>query len=974
MKFKKLLFISTISLLALSACELRKIEPKVPSWTTTIEIPLIKKTVMLSEALADQDLNGQATDENGNPLSDDALLYVFTADTIDIDTISVGEYLSIDAMAMDMSQTIDDVSIQGSTMNENVTFSDIGVDPIQKHISTLMGPIELDSIPPSNTDPITLRELFTSVETVPDDTPFEIPAFDIEPIVRHFNFDDFESATFTSGGFDISINNDMVMTLGSPVTIILQDTFGVDIPGTTLVWNEIILPGMSSSKTMELAGKTLPGNILVKITGHSEGTQGGTVVMSEDVRNSSFTIGIGANDLVVSTADAKVPSQIVEENGSILLDDSANKIEEAGIKEGSLDININNAMSVASELTITITSLLDPDDVAFTQVIPLLPNDLAFSHNDIANYTMVMDINTQEVLYSYTVVTEDTDPNYITLSETDSVVVTIDLFGLNTEDQIKFSNISGIIESQNMYFSGTIDAGSDSELLEASISTGSVNVVVQNDINLTGSGASDLTLIISELFDGNGDTLRILPTQLGPGETVIPIQLDGFTLRMPRQNQTLNYRADVTTQGDEQGSYNLLGDIQVDIEVSEMTFSSITGYFTQEAMVDSSEIDLESDHELHSAVFSSGEIELTIKNKIGALATTDFIINEFYQNGSPLSESILIQNTTDDQITTIPLTGVTLLLDGNNQMIHTQSVISIPSDEEMTLVFGDSILVDVVIRDLAFEEIRGIISPIEVDMDSLENDIPAFPDMLEGLKFAKVNIAINFDMGIEIPVFLDLTLVSYNDIGDTMRSSVSNWNIGDSAIVHIPNAASLINIYPTKILAFGTTRVGDGASEGLIRSDQFVSGSLTVEAPLVFLMNEPVEMSMDVAKVSMSDSEIPPEMQSLTLFLRGVNDFSFGADVVLLLSNDSTQLVEHPELGDTLAVLELTPGPFDTSVLLDEADLTYLRTEPFIIPQIFMKGIPDGSGGFIPSRFTNVDSLSLSASAILEVLVEGDSK
>ena len=85
---------------------------------------------------------------------------------------------------------------------------------------------------------------------------------------------------------------------------------------------------------------TLPGSIFVKVTGNCQGTTGIAINIDEDAKSSSFVVGISANDLEVISAEAKIPEQVIEENGMISLEPDSNKVTRAVIQNGLLNINV----------------------------------------------------------------------------------------------------------------------------------------------------------------------------------------------------------------------------------------------------------------------------------------------------------------------------------------------------------------------------------------------------------------------------------------------------------------------------------------------------------------------------------------------------------------------------------------------------------------------------------------------------------
>ena len=97
-----------------------------------------------------------------------------------------------------------------------------------------------------------------------------------------------------------------------------------------------------------------------------------------------------------------------------------------------------------------------------------------------------------------------------------------------------------------------------------------------------------------------------------------------------KDNQFLEYIADVQTVY-EVGTYSLLDSIEIDISVTGLGFSTVRGFFSQDAMSDSNSISLDDSTIVHNALLKSGVLSLSINNSIGVVADVFFQITEFYK-------------------------------------------------------------------------------------------------------------------------------------------------------------------------------------------------------------------------------------------------------------------------------------------------------------------------------------------------------
>ena len=83
-------------------------------------------------------------------------------------------------------------------------------------------------------------------------------------------------------------------------------------------------------------------------------------------------------------------------------------------------------------------------------------------------------------------------------------------------------------------------------------------------------------------------------------------------------------------------------------------------------------------------------------------------------------------------------------------------------------------------------------------------------------------MVLDFTSSIDLPVYLDLIITAYNDTnGDSIVKNVTQ-NIHANPSVQIPDASSLINIRPDRIIARGSAQVGDLDSVGTVASDDSI--------------------------------------------------------------------------------------------------------------------------------------------------------
>jgi len=899
-------------------------------------------------------------------------IFVFTK-VVNINKQEVGDKLSIDDINKQFSQSVDNVTIEDTEVEEKIGFEPVGIDPIENKVSSEVGIISLDNIESQATEPYLFSSIYPSVSDIPNGNTVNIPSFDLEPVTNDFSFSNFSAAIFNDGSLSLTIINDLVIPLGD-VDVQLKNIDGSNIVGGSTTIVGPINSGEQQSALLDLADVILPGDIIVEVTGSSPGQN--NVLIDDDAKNSSFSVEITGSGLEVTSATAKIPAQTISEAGTIDLASDSNKVVLATIAAGKLVIDIDNYMAITSEMNLSIPSLKTPDGSNFQTNINIGANssDL-ISETNISGYALSMSIDEQSVDYSYDVTTQDSGEDLIVISSTDSITVNIILEGLVEGQQLSFSDFEGKVAPQDLGFDGQMNIESDSDILEANLNSGSLILNINNGINTSSNGSPEAIITIDEIV--NSETNQPLVIETGPmfGELApIEIDLNGYTIQMSQNDQSLNYSADVVTAY-EVGTYSLLDSIIIDIIVSDLGFSTVRGFFSQDAMSDSNSISLDDSTIVHSAVLKSGDLSLTIDNSIGVVADVFFQINEFYKNSVSLDTSFTISPGVSD--IEIDLSGYNLILpsDVDTQKVNYISNISLPSDQEMTLSLSDSIAITVNMTNMAFQSVTGQINPVTVEIDPVEQSIDALPEELDGFDFEDVEMVLDFTSSIDLPVYLDLLITAYNDTnGDSIVKNVTQ-NIHANPSVQIPDASSLINIRPDRIIARGSAQVGDLDSVGTVASDDSLSGVMNVRAPLMFIVDADAVISPDpVELVEQGDSlGIPDDIIDAALILKIDNQWEFGASVSVILGPDSLS-IENGEVDTLLSGFSFNPDVsiVDTIYLDQDAFQLLKRSPSWIQPQV---SVISESGA--PVKFLSTDTLTItidgiSSSIDLSSLVSSD--
>ena len=947
-----------------TSCALEKPDAdKLPVWSTILEVPIIQTTIDLNKFLEDSLVSTFPVGEGGDSI------FVFNK-TIELDSVEVGDKLKIDPIEKSFVQFASAVTIDSSTTSFTIEYDSVGLDDITALVDAEIGLIELDNIGAEETDPISFSDvmpttLVTAIETAitaaGGTAEVLVDTVALIPQQKSVNFDSFTSAALSSGYIDVKIINNLFIPLGAPIYIDIKNNIGTQI--FQLIWDTEIVAGDSATASQDVSGMSLPGSMLVEVSGTSNGSQGQQVAVTTADMSSTFTVGLTAREFQVTQASAVVSAQSIADSSSITLDPSETLVEEAVISKGNFEITITNSLPLTGMVRLTIPSLyFGSTDSTFKQNFNLPTDTLTISPVDMTGWTMTMDLADQFLNYHYLITTADTDTNIVTISQTDNVELDLGI------TDIYFSSLTGKIESQTIIEGGDVNIESESQIQSATISEGQMDLVISNNIG----GVADVQLTVPELVL-NGTGLDTVLT-INPGDNGYIIVLAGYDLQpVSLADQRLTYSTTTITQS-ESNTYYLNDSISVMITLPGLTFNAVTGYISQDDNVDTDVIELDNDTNVETALIDSGQIQLTIQNFIGLEADVLFSIDELTLGGNPLETSLQIISSTDPVQQAIDLAGYSLTLPVNDQRVNYSSTLSIPTDQLLTLTLNDSIAIDVLIDTLWFGSITGIIDTVDVTIDTVEQEISALPDDMDGFEFSNVEIVIDFESDITIPVFLDLTMDASNSAGEIETTSITNWNITDSSQVIIPDASTLINIQPDKILAYGSARVGGDGTSGTVTSTDMIAGLLSVRAPLELEIGPNASISTDPKLVTKADAveTIPEEIEDVVVFINYDNSFEFGSTLTVLMSRDTMDFESGAAdiLVDALLIMAGSAG-VDSIDLNDNRLGLFNQDSMYVQVLVNVLGQTDSNGNPIPSRFLSTDKMWLNIYGRVQYFIDG---
>jgi len=722
-------------------------------WSTILEIPLLKGEITL-ETLADDSLISVESLENyfeDGEISDSIFVY---RKQIDIEKVVVGNKLEIDPINTSFSQSIDDVTVAS----------------IEKIISSKIGTITLTDIDPTSTEPFILSDIYPDILNVSDGESVVIPAFEIDPIINSFSFDDFGYAEFLSGNLQITISNNMVIPLGPPIQIRLLQVLSSDttnIPGAIIQFDNLINANNGlESGVMDLSGITLPGEILVEVSGNCPGTSGIPIEINQEAKNSSFIVTIGGADMKVVSATAKIPQQVIEETGIINLEPDSNKVTKAIIDIGDLVIKVDNYMALSSILNISIPSLLNLNGNQFTSTINITENTIDLnSLTNMNGYSLIMDAEDQSINYSYNIETIDSGEELIQITSDDSIRVQILFSGSENESNITFSSFQGYLNQDAMVDSNSIVLETATKIDEAILSSGTLKLSISNEI-----GIEAIINFSLEEFTKNG---IVLDTSffISSDPLEILIDLTGYLLDLDinSDQQSVNYISTIDIPSEEEMFLSFGQSILIDINMDSLSFSEIVGYVEPVMVqIDSTEQNIDIPEELEELDFSTIKMQFSFQSSISLPVFLNLELKS-YNDQTGESSTRLVNNINITQFPEFSIDSIEQLININPNRIIAFGDAEVGSLDVLGAVSASDSLIGklTIVAPLAFE----INNESKIELDPAEFESISTEDILNANVF--MNYENNLELGADV-IFLLATDTTYfeNGLSDTLTQLV----------------------------------------------------------------------------------------------------------------------------------------------------------------------------------------------------------
>ncbi|MEA3500483.1 MAG: hypothetical protein U9R41_05640, partial [Candidatus Marinimicrobia bacterium] len=553
-------------------------------------------------------------------------------------------------------------------------------------------------------------------------------------------------------------------------------------------------------------------------------------------------------------------------------------------------------------------------------------------------------------------------------------------FQVNAEAKdLKVSSAIANIPSQSIKDSTEVDMdiSNSNKIQSATINKGTLEINITNNLSLD----SKLILTLNNLKSPTDqsfstDSIAILGNDISNNS----YNIENYKLEFDDiNNPKVAYKYSVKTISKDNATINSTDNVEVELSIhgdnntDPISFSQITGKFSQEAITTEDSIEIDETTKIINADFSSGKLTMTIANNLGIAADINYQIDEILDNNNNLlTSTIELDGSSNPVVDEILLENYQIEFSdatvGIPQVIHYTSSVRLDTSIIQTIDLSDDISVNLTMNDIDFSSVSGIIDSMEIDIDPISTAIDDIPEEMEGINFSNIEMLITLESGIDIPIWLNLKLAAFNEENNDSATINISQNITENPIINIPNPEDLINIFPDSITVSGSSLIN---GQGTIDVTQKITGNLRFELPLEFTIGDSVMMNVDNMEVD-SVEDLPEEL-SASITAKIDNKFDFGAETKVYFAKDTLYFVNS--FNDTDKVHHLATfniEPLDTStneILLSKDDAELFKEGGYMKYDVLLKGRTDGQ----PSTFLSTDSLTLMLHGTATALIDADS-
>jgi hypothetical protein len=269
-------------------------------------------------------------------------------------------------------------------------------------------------------------------------------------------------------------------------------------------------------------------------------------------------------------------------------------------------------------------------------------------------------------------------------------------------------------------------------------------------------------------------------------------------------------------------------------------------------------ISLGDDLSVIEATVAAGVIQWDIRSDLPVQATIFVEFPEVFRDGNPLVLEDIIPPNGEVTLGT-DLAGTAIVADGISALSCHMEVVTDSATVPCTIRLDQGISAEQQSSDIAFDYIRGVLGPIEVEIERTDVDIE-FADVSDGIEFvaAEAILQLRNRTDVSLEALLELAGTAGGDtIVVGFSADIPPSTSAEPTEVRIElnetnsNILELLNLRPDEAWIGGALLVGDGVSVSEVYAEDFIDGSYTVQVPMKLVLDtaqhdgEPFDVELD---------------------------------------------------------------------------------------------------------------------------------
>ncbi|MFH1701500.1 MAG: hypothetical protein ABIE07_13050 [Candidatus Zixiibacteriota bacterium] len=312
----------------------------------------------------------------------------------------------------------------------------------------------------------------------------------------------------------------------------------------------------------------------------------------------------------------------------------------------------------------------------------------------------------------------------------------------------------------------------------------------------------------------------------------------------------------------------------------------------------SKSVEIDSEHQLETALLESGDLVLEIINNTNIPATLTISLPDIKNGSIPfqVSQPILAQQR-DSVI--YSLGGYTI--EPLDQIMPQGLIVDVSADiassgtQMVAVNASDDINVSASLQGFNIAGVQGILAATSTDFDAIEQEIE-LPAGFDQMQLPAINIVLEIENAVNIPGSFSINLDGEQGQHKTLTGNIAPGTQANPVLTIIAdsNLSSFMNPFPEVFSVTGSTTFGDGATWGAINPNDYIVARVILSSPLEMIIDSSVfDGEWENADIDI-DSGVVNSLKVANFYTTFENHLPVGLSVEILISGDSATLYTNP--------------------------------------------------------------------------------